>query len=50
MLVPLAKLNGVPIASGREGFSAGERPGLAEYTGAVRLLILLCKIGRCAAS
>lgn len=32
MLVPLAKLNGALIASGREGFSAGERPGLAEYT------------------
>ena len=45
MLVPLAKVNGAPspdllIASHREGFSAGERPGLAEYTEAVRLLIL----------
>jgi hypothetical protein len=47
MLVPLAKVNGAPsvdprflIASYREGFSAGERPGLAEYTEAVRLLIL----------
>ena len=48
MLVPLAKLNGAPsvdpfdllIACYREGFSAGERPGLAEYTKAMRLLIL----------
>jgi hypothetical protein len=48
MLVPLAKLNGAPsvdplillIAAYPEGFPAGERSGLAEHTGAVRLSIL----------